>query len=105
MVTMRVTRDSGFSDYLRAYTVLVDGKSVGELSNGETKNFSIAPGAHKISLKIDWCGSQTLDFVAIEGKPLSFHASSNASGWRILINLWYVVVARDTYLLIQQTGK
>lgn len=105
MVTMRVTRDSGYADYLRAYAVLVDGKKVGELSNGDSKIFSVAPGAHKISLKIDWCGSQELAFVAIEGQPLSFHASSNVSGWRILIGLWYVLIARDTYLLIQRKAK
>ena len=105
MVTMRISRGSGYSDYLRAYTVLLDGSKIGELANGETRDFSVAPGPHTISLKIDWCGSKGLNFTAIEGQPLSFSAKSNATGARIFMNLWYVVVARNDYLLIERTDK
>lgn len=105
MVTLRISRTSGYADYLRAYQVLVDGRTIGELATGETREFAVAPGAHRISLKLDWCGSKTLAFTAVEGQPLAFLAKSNLGGWRVLLNLWYVVVARDEYLLIEQTSK
>jgi hypothetical protein len=39
---------------LRAYKVVVDGKTVGEIRNGETKEFPMSAGQHDVSLKIDW---------------------------------------------------
>ncbi len=105
MVALKISRDSGYADRLRAYAVVLDGKKIGELRNGETKEFSMLPGPHKVSLKIDWCGSKTLNVTATEGCPLSFRASSNLRGLRLLLGLWYVVVARDSYLLIEQISS
>lgn len=105
MVTLRISRDSGYADRFRAYTVVMDDKKIGELRNGRTEEFPILPGPHKISLKIDWCGSKTLDIIATEGKPLSFQARSNLRGLRLFLGLWYTIVARDSYLLIEQTSN
>jgi hypothetical protein len=104
MVMMTVTRDSGYADVVRAYSVLLDGKKIGEIRNGETKKFSIEPGAHTMSFKIDWCGSKTLDFTAVEDQPLAFRAESNLRGWRLLLAGWYAIVDRTSYLLIEQTA-
>lgn len=43
--------------------------------------------------------------VSVEGQILSFDAKSNVTGARIFLNLWYVVVARQDYLLIERAGK
>jgi hypothetical protein len=105
MVVLKVSRDSGYADSLRAYAVVLDDKKIGELRNGETKEFSIPPGPHKLSLKIDWCGSRALNVTATEGKTLSFRASSNLRGLRLLLNLWYIIFARNSYLLIEQASS
>ncbi|MBC3860507.1 hypothetical protein H8K32_00200 [Undibacterium jejuense] len=97
-----VSRDSGYADSLRAYAVLIDGVKIGEIRNAETKEFSIEPGRHNISAKIDWCRTSALDFTAKEGEQLSFVVSSNLRGLRLLLIFWYAIVARSKYLRIEQ---
>ncbi|MGH9508424.1 MAG: hypothetical protein ACRD2Q_05775 [Terriglobales bacterium] len=81
--------------------MIIDGKKVGEISNGETKEFPIPAGQHQICLKIDWCGSNTVEFTVAESEKPTFHARSNLRG-RPWLTLWYVFFARDSYLLIEQ---
>ena len=51
--TLIVSRPSHrLVDRLMAYTVWVDGKEVGAVSNGQTQRFSVAPGAHDVRLGI-----------------------------------------------------
>ncbi len=33
MVTLTITRDSGYADLVRSYAVMLDGKQIGELKN------------------------------------------------------------------------
>jgi hypothetical protein len=51
--------------------------AAGEIGNGETKEFSISSGQHDLSLKIDRCGSKTMQFTVAEGDALTFGAKSN----------------------------
>jgi hypothetical protein len=103
MASLTITRDSGYADRLRAYEVILDGKKVGEIRNGETKEFSLGPGKHRLSLKIDWCGSKSAEFAIAEADRLTFHAKSSLRGGRLYLALWYTLVARDSYLRLEQT--
>ena len=105
MAQLIISRDSGYADRLRTYAILLDGKKIGNIGNGETQTFSIAQGKHVISAKIDWCGSSTLDFTATEGASPSFRVGSNMRGIRILFSLWYVLIERNKYLRIEQTSN
>lgn len=104
MATMKVTRDAGYADLVRAYAVMLDDKKIGELKNGECREFSIAPGDHTITAKIDWCGSETLRFHASDNDKLSFTVSSNLRGIKILLAAWYILFDRNAYLSMQKTG-
>jgi len=76
VATLRIIRDSGFVDFLRAYFVVVDGEKVGKIRNGKTKEFPISSGRNELSLRIDWCGSRTIQFNANELDTLTFFAKS-----------------------------
>jgi hypothetical protein len=102
MVTLTVSRDSGYVDNLRAYHILLDGKKIGKLKNGETREFTVDPGSHSIKAKIDWCSSQTLDFTATDGEPLVFHVKSNLRGMRLSLIFWKVLFAPDSYLHLER---
>ena len=102
-MNLTVSRDAGYADRLRAYSILVDDVKIGEIRNGETKDFPIAPGRHRISAKIDWCRTAALEFTVQEGEPLSFLVRSNLRGFRLLLAIWYVFVARSKYLRIERT--
>ena len=77
MASLTIVRDSGYADRIRAYRVILDGQKIGEIRNGETKQFPIAPGRHRIALKVDWCGSKPVDFTVTETDNLAFQAKSN----------------------------
>ena len=45
-------------DTARRYRVLVDGKEVARLANGESCRVDLAPGRHEVEARIDWTGSE-----------------------------------------------
>ena len=47
---------------LRKVTIILDGKRIGKIANGEIKSFSISDGNHTIIAKIDWCRSPEISF-------------------------------------------
>jgi hypothetical protein len=102
LALLKIVRASGYADRLRAYKVIVDGKTAGEIRNGETKESPISRGQHDLSLKVDWCGSKTIQFTVADGDVLTFDAKSNLRGPRLLLALWYSLFARGSYLLIEQ---
>ena len=102
MALLRIVRDSGYADHLRAYKVVVDCKTVGRVKDGETKEFSISPGPHDVSLKIDWCGSKTIHFTAAEGDVLTFDAMSSLRGPRLILTLWCVLFAWSSWISLTE---
>jgi hypothetical protein len=64
MTQIEITREKGWADRARAYSVWVDGGKIGEIRAGETRSFSVRPGPHTVRLRIDWCGSRTLEILA-----------------------------------------
>ncbi len=103
MALLGVTLDAGYADLLRAYAVMLDGKKIGELKNGESKTFHISPCAHSISMKIDWCGSKTLQFQSIETEPTAYKVSSNLGGIKLLFGFWYILFNQSSYLATERS--
>lgn len=104
MASLTITRDSGHADLLRAYKIVLDGERIGEIRNRETKEFSIGPGKHTLSLKIDWCGSETVEFVVDREEKPAFLVKSSLRGRRVFLSLWYVLFARNSYLLLERSS-
>jgi hypothetical protein len=102
LALLRIVRDSGYADRLRAYKVIVDGKTAGEIRNGEAKEIPISGGQHDLSLKIDWCGSKTIQFTVADGDVLTFDAKSNLRGPKLLAAPWYALFAWSSYLQLEQ---
>jgi hypothetical protein len=101
---LAITRDRGCADRLRAYKVVLNGESIGEIRNGETKEFPIGPGKHALSLKIDWCGSETVEFVVDQAEKPAFQVKSSLRGTPVFLSLWYVLFSRNSYLLLERTS-
>ena len=56
MAALNLIRDSGWADYFRAYRILLDGKQICEVRNGETKLVFVSPGEHSLAVRVDWGG-------------------------------------------------
>jgi hypothetical protein len=60
--TLRVNRVATlWRDRLRKYKVLLDGEEVGEIANGETAEFPVSPGHHRVRMAIAWTGSPEVE--------------------------------------------
>ncbi|MEE4540585.1 hypothetical protein V2S66_01210 [Streptomyces sp. V4-01] len=57
---------------LRRYKVYVDGERVGDIRRGESCSRSVAPGPHRVQVKISWCSSQVSSVEVSPGDRLRF---------------------------------
>jgi hypothetical protein len=89
----------GWVDRARAYTLLVDGREMGQVKAGEALDAEVPAGAHEVQLKIDWARSlpQTLDLGS--GETANFSCAPNANP---LTALWWVSVGRKRYIRLDR---
>lgn len=95
MGTIWISRDRVYADILRKYEVAVDGKTIGTLRRGETKEFNLKDGDHKLWLKIDWCRSNKVLFSIHGGETICFVGGSNFKGnrkWLLLLYIPYILL-------------
>ncbi|MBO5778063.1 MAG: hypothetical protein J6R82_00700 [Clostridia bacterium] len=59
-----------WADVARGYKVIIDGVQVGEIRDGETKEYPLTDGYHTLKLKIDWCSSQEEAFAVKNGEEV-----------------------------------
>ena len=105
--TLTVRRDKGYADKIRKYSILLDGSEIGQLAEGTVLRQDISEGPHVVEARIDWCGSQPLEFDAVAGDQVVVVRSA-LSGWRVVLALWYVTFNRRGYLLLelqQRSGR
>jgi hypothetical protein len=63
-----VERDvKGARDKLRAYKIFVDGRRVGSVRRGGTRETTVEPGVHVVQLRIDWCSSREVEVEIPDG--------------------------------------
>jgi hypothetical protein len=97
-----ISREHGYADKYRAYDVLVDDAIVGSVSPGEVASFTLPRGEHRIALKIDWAGSNTLKIDVSPERIERLQVRSNLRGVRILLGLWYIIFSPKSYLRLEQ---
>lgn len=57
MATIKLQRTNENNNRLRDFKIFIDGKQVGIIANGETKEFTTTSGQHAVTAKIDWYSS------------------------------------------------
>ena len=97
-----VRRTTNYPDRLRAYKVKLDGVVIGSVRARESVTVPVAPGRHSVVLRIDWCGSEQIDFEVQPGQHLFFECGSNLVGWRVLLALFYILFRTHQYLWLRQ---
>ena len=68
-----------WKDRLRRYTVILDGTEVGKLRNGEAIELAVAPGLHHLLIKIEFVGSDPIQFAVASGEEAHFVCRATAS--------------------------
>ena len=99
MPFVKIHREKQFADYGRAYEIYVDDIKKGEIRAGSTEDFFVADGAHRIRLKIDWCGSNEIEFNLRAEETIEFDCGNNT---KLFFALYYVLIAPSEYLWLRK---
>jgi len=100
---IKIQRDSGYADRLRAYKVVLDGEVIGEIRNGQLVEFDVAPGMHRLNIKIDWCRSNAVEF-EMNNEVVEFECGSSLRGFKLLLAIIYITLLSGQYLWLRKTS-
>jgi hypothetical protein len=104
MASFKIVRGSDYADKLRFYVILLDGKRVGKIWDGDTEELTVSPGQHSLSIRIDWCGSEIIPFTVEEGSSILFEVKNNCRGLRVLSAFWCFLFAHNSYLRLTRVA-
>jgi len=98
MATIIIKRTSEYANYFRDCQIFIDGNKIGNISNGQTKEFKTTSGQHTVQAKIDWGTSQKilLTLNDDDNKELTL------SGFKYSKQIMYIglIITIITYILI-----
>ena len=98
---IRIKRDSGYADRIRAYKIVLDGNVIGEIKNGQQLELNVPRGKHQLHLKIDWCRSNVVDF-EMNDNTIEFECGSNLGGFKIVFSILYITFLRSQYIWLKK---
>jgi len=102
MSILRIRRADEFADHLRSYSIMLDGAKLGEIKRGETHEFPISSGQHQLSMKIDWCRSNMIQFAASDSDVLVFLARPKVKESGGLTALYYALIKPNEYIVLER---
>ncbi|MFI4882495.1 MAG: hypothetical protein ACIAQU_07920 [Phycisphaerales bacterium JB064] len=105
---IRIERPSRWADCVRKYKIVLDGREVGRIGNGQTVELDAGPGPHELRLAIDWCGSPSIAFEVspanAQGEPIVFECAPAIAGWRSIVALLYITVLCSRYIRLERVA-
>jgi hypothetical protein len=100
---IRMHRQDGYyRDRLSNYRVRIDGSPVGRIAQGETKDFFVPPGKHRVRLTIDWLwSSREVTFQVGEGDVAEFSCSPYPL---LLLDMFIQLLVPRRYIRLHSCG-
>lgn len=99
MPIIRINRKKEYADSWRAYEIIIDGEKVSEIRGGQSIELQTPNGTHKIALKIDWCGSNEIEFSVWNDETIEFDCGNNT---KLILAFYYVLFARNEYIWLRK---
>ena len=97
MAKIIINRSTEFSNLLRSIEIYLGKTKIGELKNGQSKEFEVEPGEYQLIAKIDWCCSNKIDLKIDNNETLRY----NLSGRNPLFGLYYITFGKNSYLKLK----
>ncbi|WP_238883875.1 hypothetical protein [Clostridium sp. YIM B02551] len=97
---IRISRQSRYFDSLRNYKIYIDDIYCGDIKDNEVKELKIENGEHSIFLKIDWCTSNKVTFIAKNNELKEFNCGNSMKGLKCLLVFVYITFLKNNYLFI-----
>lgn len=96
MSKITIHRTSDFINLIRKIGIYNNDEKIGEIRNGETKEFTVQAGVLNLSARIDWQTSETITVSIADGEERTFKLSS-----RDPENPFAVSLAKDSSLYLR----
>jgi hypothetical protein len=104
MPIIKIHREVGYADRLRAYRIDINSSKVATIKAGATTEHSVSEGKHVIQLKIDWACSNELEIDATSKQTIELVCGNSMKGWHLLLSLFYISIWREKYLWIKEAS-
>ena len=91
MATIVIKRKTNYTSYFRNYQIILDGKKIGTIKNGETKEFVTTSGQHHIQSKVDWYSSPELSLTLSEEDKKEIIIGDSEYGRLLLVVLGIIL--------------
>ena len=97
-----ISRDEGYTDSLRAYSIVLDGRVTGYIWQGQTVELNVPPGNHTLALRIDWGRSNIVRFDMGDGR-IDFKCGSSLRGMRVYLTIVYMTLLFNRWIWLRQS--
>lgn len=94
MAKLIINRSSEFANKIRSIEIILNDEKIGEINDGESKEFDVESGNYNLVAKIDWCYSNITSFTIHDDATVRF----NLSGRNPLLAMFYITLGRKQYL-------
>jgi len=98
MEKIKITRVNEWNNWTRDYRIYIDGQEIGTISDGETKEFYVPTGQHKLKARLFWgYGSEDFPCTIANNDKLSVTISSFQriryvmGGFSLILLLHYIL--------------
>jgi hypothetical protein len=93
MAKLIIIRNSEYVNRLRTYRIYLDGIKLGNVANGDSKEFEVPAGEHQVSAKIDWCSSPPISFAVNEQQSKTYQVGVfKGANWLIWTSIGILIL-------------
>lgn len=86
----------------RFFEIILDGKNVGIIFATQSISVPVEPGHHSLKMKIDWGGSEEINFSIGSGEEITFECESAFSIGQVLLFPYYITFGTNKWILLKQ---
>lgn len=95
--TVRFERPEQWMDRIRAYTIEINGGSVGEVSIATPLDVELMPGIYQVRARLDWCVSEPFEMRVTAGQNAAYEVRNP---WSATLALYAITLGARKYLQI-----
>ena len=104
MSIITITRTEQFSKQTESFDIYIDDEKVGSLRFGESRNFEVSPGKHKVVAKRSWVSSsQPIEVNVSDNENTTIKLSCFKYGW--MVPYIFIIAGGVFYYLFASFSK
>lgn len=93
MAKLIIIRNSEYVNRLRAYRIYLDGVKLGNVANGDSKEFEVSAGQHQVWATIDWRSSRKISFEVKEQQAKTYQIGLfPGANWLVWVSIGILIL-------------